>query len=81
MRVSFEWLQELIKIDIPVGELAERLTMAGIAVEEIEDQAAAYQGMVTAGVLTLTKHPQADHLLIAKGGCGCLRSKTSNHRR
>ena len=73
MRVSFEWLQELIKIDIPVRELAERLTMAGIAVEEIEDQAAAYQGMVTARVLTLTKHPQADHLLIAKvdaGVCG-----------
>ncbi len=70
MRVSFEWLQEYVKIDIPVEELAERLTMAGIAVEEIEDQSVAYRGMVTARVLSLEKHPQADNLLIAQVDAG-----------
>ena len=65
MRVSFEWLSEYLKIDIPVTELAERMTMAGIAVEAIEDQAAPYQGMVVAKILSLKKHEQADNLQVA----------------
>jgi phenylalanyl-tRNA synthetase beta chain len=70
MRVSFEWLQEYVKIDIPVEELAERLTMAGIAVEEIEDQAAIYRGIIIARVVSLEKHPQADNLFIARVDAG-----------
>jgi phenylalanyl-tRNA synthetase beta chain len=70
MRVSFEWLSKLIDLDIPVEELAEKMTMAGIAVEEIEDQAAKYRGIVTAKVLTLDKHEQADNLLIVKVDAG-----------
>ncbi len=66
MRVSIEWLRELVDIDCSVAELAERLTMAGIAVEEIEDQAAKYQGIVVARVLELAKHPIADNLTVAK---------------
>ncbi len=70
MRISFEWLQELVKIDIPIVELAERLTMAGIAVEEIENQAAVYEGMVTGRVLSLEKHPQADNLWVSQVDAG-----------
>lgn len=70
MRVSFEWLQEYVKINIPVAELAERLTRSGIAVEAIEDQAAAFQGIVTAKVEKLEKHPQADHLWITRLDAG-----------
>ncbi|HOP73887.1 MAG TPA: phenylalanine--tRNA ligase subunit beta [Bacillota bacterium] len=70
MRVSIEWLKELVDIDCSVTELAERLTMAGIAVEEIEDQAAKYQGIVVAKVLELVKHPHADNLTITKLDAG-----------
>jgi phenylalanyl-tRNA synthetase beta chain len=70
MRVSFEWLSKLIDIDIPVNELAEKMTMSGIAVEEIEDQATQYQGIVTAQILSLDKHQQADNLLIVKADAG-----------
>lgn len=66
MRVSFEWLRELVKIDIPAEELAERLTMSGIAVETVEDQAAKFQGIVTARILALEKHPEADSLWVAQ---------------
>jgi phenylalanyl-tRNA synthetase beta chain len=70
MRVSFEWLSKLIDIDIPVEQLAEKMTMSGIAVEEIEAQAAKYQGIVIAKVLSLDKHQQADNLFIVKVDAG-----------
>ncbi|MGE5606512.1 MAG: phenylalanine--tRNA ligase subunit beta [Bacteroidota bacterium] len=65
MRVSYEWLQEYLKIDLSIVELAEKMTMSGIAVEEIEDMAAPYRKMVVAQVLSLEKHAQADNLLVA----------------
>ncbi|NLV16681.1 MAG: phenylalanine--tRNA ligase subunit beta [Syntrophomonadaceae bacterium] len=36
MRLSLDWLKDFIEVNIPVEELAHRLTMAGIAVENIE---------------------------------------------
>lgn len=36
MRLSLEWLRDYIEIDISAQELAHRLTMAGVAVENIE---------------------------------------------
>lgn len=76
MRVSFEWLQEYVKINIPVTELAERLTGSGIAVEAIEDQAAAFRGIVTAKVMKLERHPRADHLWITRLDAGQQGMKT-----
>ncbi len=64
MRVSMEWLQEYLQIKLSAAELADKLTMSGVAVEEIEDQAAQYRQMITVKVLEITKHPQADNLWI-----------------
>jgi phenylalanyl-tRNA synthetase beta chain len=36
MRISYNWLQELVPITLSPSELAERLTMAGLAVDSIE---------------------------------------------
>jgi phenylalanyl-tRNA synthetase beta chain len=66
MRVSFEWLKEYVEINISPAELAERMTMSGIAVEEIEDLAAPFRGMVVARVVALERHPQAGNLLITR---------------
>jgi phenylalanyl-tRNA synthetase beta chain len=66
MRVSLEWLKDYVKIDLTAAELAERLTMAGIAVEAIEDQAAQYERLVVGKVLSLTKHSGAAKLMITR---------------
>lgn len=66
MRVSLEWLREYVKIEMSAAELAERLTMSGIAVEEIEDQASRYRNIVVGRVTAIEKHPGADNLLITK---------------
>lgn len=70
MRVSTEWLKTLVDIDCSVADLADKLTMAGIAVEAVENQADRYQGMVVAEVLELHHHQQADNLYIAKLNAG-----------
>jgi len=36
MRLPLEWLRDYIEIDMSAEELAHRLTMAGLAVENIE---------------------------------------------
>jgi len=70
MRVSVEWLKEYIDLEISEEELAQRMTMAGIAVEAIEDQAAQFEGIVVAKVAGIAKHAQADNLLVIKADAG-----------
>jgi phenylalanyl-tRNA synthetase beta chain len=36
MKVSFEWLKEFVDVQAPPGEVADRLTMAGLEVEGME---------------------------------------------
>ena len=37
MRVSLSWLNQLVQVDEGVEDLAERLSMAGFEVDEIDD--------------------------------------------
>ncbi len=37
MRISLNWLRELVEIKLAPEELAETLTMAGFEVEDIEE--------------------------------------------
>ncbi|MGE5422128.1 MAG: phenylalanine--tRNA ligase subunit beta [Ignavibacteriales bacterium] len=37
MKVSLDWLKDYVEINLPAAELAHKLTMAGIAVEGIEE--------------------------------------------
>ena len=37
MRVSFEWLREFVPVEMTPEAVADRLTMAGLEVEEVED--------------------------------------------
>jgi phenylalanyl-tRNA synthetase beta chain len=35
MKVPISWLQDFVEIDIPIDELAHRMTMAGLEIDEI----------------------------------------------
>ena len=64
MRISLNWLRELIDINMSPEELAEALTMAGFEVEEIEDRRTWAKGVVIGKVLTREPHPNADKLSV-----------------
>lgn len=62
MKISYNWLKELINIDKTPQELEETLTMLGFEVEEIIDYGTKYNNFVIANVLKKEPHPNADKL-------------------
>ena len=64
MRVSLQWLRELVACDLPAEELSERLSVAGFEVEDIEDLAARAAGVVVGHVQSREQHPNADKLSV-----------------
>jgi phenylalanyl-tRNA synthetase beta subunit len=38
MDISYNWLRELTDVELPPRELAERLTMAGLAVDAVKEE-------------------------------------------
>jgi len=66
MKVSVEWLKEYTNIDVPVRELADRMTMTGSKVEEIYEKGKDIKKVVVGKILKITKHPNADKLIVTK---------------
>lgn len=64
MRVAYKWLKELVDVDLPPQELADRMTMAGIAVEGVENLARGFERVVVGQINSLQKHPDADRLWV-----------------
>jgi phenylalanyl-tRNA synthetase beta chain len=70
MRVSYRWLQEYVKVDLPAEVLADKLTMAGLAVEGIADPAPGLDGIVVGRIVELRRHPDSDHIQICRVDTG-----------
>ena len=70
MRISLNWLQELVDINLTPEQLAETLTMAGFEVEEIEDRRTWADGVVLGKIQTAEQHPNADRLKVCQVDIG-----------
>jgi phenylalanyl-tRNA synthetase beta chain len=70
MRISLNWLRELVDISIAPEELAETLTMAGFEVEEIEDRRPWADGVVLGKIVAIEQHPNADKLRVCQVDVG-----------
>ncbi len=66
MRVSYNWLRDFVDIDVSPSELAERLTLAGLAVEGIESPGEGITKVFTGHISKIERHPNADRLLICQ---------------
>lgn len=62
MLVSLKWLQDYVDIDITSQELADRLTMAGLEVDEIKHIRPLFSGVVVSKIISVRPHPSADRL-------------------
>ena len=72
MKVPISWLKDYVDIAIPIEELAERLTLAGMEVEHIEyygvpgsDLVWDREKIVVAQIVEVRAHPNADRLVLA----------------
>ncbi len=70
MRVSLKWLREFVPFTEAATDLAERLTMAGFEVEDIEDRTTWAEGVVVGKILTCEPHPNADKLRVCQVDIG-----------
>ncbi|WP_017292995.1 phenylalanine--tRNA ligase subunit beta [Geminocystis herdmanii] len=70
MRISFNWLKELVDITITPEELAKTLTIAGFEVEDMEDKRKWADGVVVGRVVECDRHPNADKLSVCKVDIG-----------
>jgi phenylalanyl-tRNA synthetase beta chain len=73
MRVPISWLKDYVDVDVPLEELAERLTLAGLEVETIEYVGLAQaelpwdtQRIVVGEVRVVRPHPNADRLVLVE---------------
>lgn len=66
MRVSLQWLRELVACDLPASELGDRLSMAGFELDGLEDLAAQAAGVVVGYVEQREPHPNADKLSVCR---------------
>ena len=70
MHVSYRWLKELVHVDLPAEALAEKLTMAGLAVEGIVEPVPGLAGIVVGKIIEMKRHPDSDHLQICRVDTG-----------
>ncbi|MFQ5857681.1 MAG: phenylalanine--tRNA ligase subunit beta, partial [Anaerolineae bacterium] len=67
MKVPISWLKDYVEISVSIEELAERLTLAGLEVADIEYVGAEWErDRIFVGEILETKpHPNADRLVLA----------------
>ncbi len=62
MEISLNWLKKYINLDASVEAISTALTSVGFEVEGMQSLGGEAQGVVSAEVLTCSKHPDADKL-------------------
>ena len=69
MKISYNWIKDFLRIDLPAEKVGELLTDLGLEVEGIsayESVKGGLKGVVVGEVLECTKHPNADKLSLTK---------------
>jgi phenylalanyl-tRNA synthetase beta chain len=64
VKFTLSWLKEHLDTDEPLEKLADKLTMIGLEVENIEDKAKALAPFTIARVISAEQHPNADRLRV-----------------
>lgn len=75
MKVSLNWLRELIELPPTVPALVDLLTLAGVEVEGVETTGCAVANVVVAQIRESVQHPNADRLSVCQvdDGSGTIR--------
>src|SRR5712672_3491740 len=64
MKFTLSWLKEHLDTDEPLEKLADKLTMIGLEVENVENKAKALEPFTIARVVSGEQHPNADRLRV-----------------
>jgi phenylalanyl-tRNA synthetase beta chain len=70
MKISYNWLKEFIDLTLSPQETAEKLTLIGLEVEEVNEYGNTLDGVVAGEVLEVNDHPNADRLRLCHVALG-----------
>jgi phenylalanyl-tRNA synthetase, beta subunit, non-spirochete bacterial len=70
MLVPVEWLNDYTKMDKSTQEFADRMTMSGSNLEVINFYNKTMEKVVAGKIISIDRHPQADHLVVCKVDVG-----------
>lgn len=70
MKVPYKWLLEYVDLDRDIREVGDALTLSGSKVEEIIENGKEIDRVVTARLVKIEKHPDADKLQICQVDIG-----------
>ena len=70
MKISYNWLKDYVNLKLKPEDLANRLSLAGLEVEEVTAKRLDYPGVVVGRVISVMNHPNADKLKICSVDVG-----------
>jgi len=70
MKIPEHWLRELVDPPLTTAELSDLLTFGGVEVEAVEPAGPPFDRVVVAEVISVERHPQADHLSVCRVNAG-----------
>lgn len=73
MKISLKWLKEYVDIILSPDELAEKLTMAGMEVKQIQATGSAWANVLIGEIVAIDTHPHADRLKLVTVSLGSQR--------
>jgi phenylalanyl-tRNA synthetase beta chain len=66
MKLSLNWLKELLPLSQSVPEIVETLTFAGVEVEGVQQRGADFDKVIVAQIESFEQHPNADRLSVCR---------------
>ena len=66
MKFSEQWLRELVQPEIDTQGLVDQLSLSGLEVDDVEDVAGDFDGVVVAEIIGAEPHPNADKLQVCR---------------
>ncbi len=70
MKLPLRWLREFVPGDFDTDALCERLTMAGLEVDAVEEQGEGVSGVVVGRIVAIRPHPDGDRLRVCEVDSG-----------
>ncbi|HOJ64618.1 MAG TPA: phenylalanine--tRNA ligase subunit beta [Spirochaetota bacterium] len=78
MNISYEWLKELVDINVEVEEIAKKFYLSGIEVAGIKETGIETDNIVVGEIKEIKKHPEADNLFVLKVDAGNIKQIITN---
>ena len=66
MKFPLSWLSSFITLSVPIDDLVNQLTMAGLEVEDVTYVGKSIKGIITGKITDIKPHPNADKLVITQ---------------